>query len=105
MTEKIEPTKYADNIREAYMYDDLKAVEKIEELHGDQEVTLKDLEEMFSYSISLLMTAYTGKDTIDDAKFNILLKTLLDKKVIDVNDEQNIRGEIDYLDKQIRGDE
>lgn len=105
MSQKMEPIKYADNMRKAWQENDTEAVEKLVEMYGDQEVKLKDLEEMFSYALSLLMTAYMGKDTVDGARFDIILKTLKDKKVIDVNDEQNILKEIAYLEKQIKGED
>lgn len=99
MADKIEPIKYADNIRGAYQDDDIEAVNKIEELYGDQEVTLKDLEEMFSYSISLLMTAYMEKDAVDDVKYNLLLETLVVSGIIDEEKENEIREEIENTTK------
>lgn len=103
--EKINPIDYADAMRKAWQEDDADAAEKIRDKYGKQEVRLEDLEEMFSYTISLLMTAYMGKDVVDDAKFNILVNTLRDADIIDDNDEYNIRGEIEHLSKQIEGED
>lgn len=105
MVEKIDPIKYADAMRRAWQEDDEEAARKIKEKYGKQEVKLEDLEELFSYTISLLMTAYMGKDVVDDAKFNILVNTLRSKGIIDDNEEHNIRGEIEHIESKIEGED
>lgn len=103
MAEKIDPIKYAENLMSAWKEDDLLAVEKIEETHGDQEVTLKDVESLFAYVMQVLSTAYAGQDALYQDRFDTLLELLLAKKVIDSEELEAIKTDDKELQEVIDG--
>jgi len=64
---------YVERIRKAYKEEDYHEIERLEREYGDQEVTLKELEEVVSFDTEALL-AYTLET---DAKYNDIIERLL----------------------------
>lgn len=104
MVEKIDPIRYAENLMKAWKDNDTDAVDAIEGKYGDQEVNLKDLEQMFAYVMSVLSTAYAGKDLVDQTKYDKILDILEHKEIINSEERKEIDKEIKEVEKTVEGE-
>lgn len=105
MSDKIDPVKYAENIMKAWQANDEKAVESIEEKYGEQEVKLKDLENMFAYMMSVLSTGIMVSGTVSSAMFNSTMDILVESETISKEKREEVDVEIEDLVKKLEGED
>jgi len=103
MADNIDPIEYVEKIAKAWREDDELAVEKIEEVHGEREIKLKELEAVFAYAMQVLSTAYAGLDAIYERRFEMIMKTFVEKEVITQHELDEILKEDQDLQEAIEG--
>lgn len=104
MAERIEPQEYIELMRENINRGNTVNVESLERRFGDQEVTLKDLEETYAQIITSLMGAYMVKDTLDNMKVEVLIDLLVNKEIIDVEERDAVLESFEEAEKIIEGE-
>lgn len=96
--------EYAKEIRQASQDGDTNKIKELETLKGNENATVKDVEELNANMVSLLVSLISQETLINSYKLDLITTTLVEKEIITDKDVEELNKSLEELIDYTKGE-
>lgn len=96
--------EYAKEIRQASQDGDTNKIKELETLKGNENATVKDVEELNANMVSLIVSLISQETLINSYKLDLITTTLVEKEIITDKDVEELNKSLEELIDYTKGE-
>lgn len=96
--------EYAKEIRQASQDGDTNKIKELETLKGNENATVKDVEELNANMVSLIVSLISQETLINSYKLDLITTTLVEKEIITNKDVEELNKSLEELIDYTKGE-
>lgn len=96
--------EYAKEIRQASQDGDTNKIKELETLKGNENATVKDVEELNANMVSLIVSLISQETLINSYKLDLITTTLVEKEIFSAEDIDELNKSLEELIDYTKGE-